>query len=161
MAKRIKNTYRVIATMDDFISEKSFESYKKAVAKGLIEFELMLAKTIPDTLYHFTKKSNIESILNTGLKSGVDGGVFVGADLDELKEYLINNIVGAEYVRTLKGIMTKNTEELEDYVIIQFRPELSRAVRWYKRIDNHNILFYHGDLNITDVKLIELGGEHE
>lgn len=129
--------------------------------KAIVRMTCYALVTIDEDIVGNQELEDIESILNTGLKSGVDGGVFVGADLDELKEYLINNIVGAEYIRTLKGIMTKNTEELEDYVIIQFRPELSRAVRWYKRIDNHNILFYHGDLNITDVKLIELGGEHE
>ena len=129
--------------------------------KAIVRMTCYALVTIDEDIVGNQELEDIESILNTGLKSGVDGGVFVGADLDQLKEYLINNIVGAEYIRTLKGIMTKNTEELEDYVIIQFRPELSRAVRWYKRIDNHTILFYHGDLNITDVKLIELGGEHE
>jgi len=158
MAERRENTYRVVPAPNDFLNSKSFESYKRNVAKNMIKNELMSLWVAPECVFHYTKKENVTSILEQGLKAGIDGGVFVCTNYEELKHYLEYNVVGAEYIQTLKGVKTLNTEELEDYVILAVRPVQSRNVKWYKRFDNHKILFYHGDLNIELIKEYQLGG---
>lgn len=160
MATRRKDTYRVVPTLDDFFyNQRAFDSYKKAVARSMIKNELICTFKVPDLVYHYTKKSNVDSILENGLNSGIDGGVFVCTVFDEAREYLETNIIGAEFIKPLRGAMIPNTCELDDFVILAFKPHGSRASKWYKRFYNHNILFYHGDLDISEVEVIELGGE--
>lgn len=158
MTERIKGTIKVVPVANDFYSPKAFESYKRAVAKQMIKEDLLSLWKAPDSIFHYTRKENVDSILEHGLRAGIDGGVFSCTDFEELKEYLENCIVGAEYIQSLRGVMTPNTDELEDFVILEVKPVGSRNVKWYKRFDNHNILFYHGDLNVELIKEYKLGG---
>lgn len=150
------HTIRIVPLPTDFMNETMMKLYSKRVALDMIQNEMICTFKAPELAYHYTKKENVPSILKDGLKSGIDGGVFVSTDLKELTAYLKNNIIGATYKVSLRGHKTINTDRLEDYVILSFKPENSRNAKWYKQYVNKHIMFYHGDLQITDVKEIEV-----
>lgn len=95
MTKKVPNTVRIVVNESNFPSKEKFESYKAKTAKTFIKDELYAVHKIPDKIFHFTKKVYVESILSEGLRSGIDGGVFISLSLEDCKNYLTNNIVSA------------------------------------------------------------------
>lgn len=158
MTKKVPNTVRIVVNESNFPSKEKFESYKAKTAKAFIKDELYAVHKIPDKIFHFTKKVHVESILSEGLRSGIDGGVFISLSLEDCKNYLTNNIVSAQYLQDLCGKLTLNTEELDDYIIIEATPIETHKSKWYKytKQNKSSLMFYHGDVQLQDVKLINL-----
>lgn len=122
---------------------------------------MMGTHCIPDVIYHFTRKENIENILADGLKAGLDGGVFVSTSLKENVSHLINNIIKVDgFINPFSQDIMPNNEKIEDYVVIEATPVNTYRKNWLaylnKNHDNEHTLFYLGDtLTLDNVKIYE------
>lgn len=114
---------------------------------------------IPNKIYHFTRKENLEGIVRDGLKAGLDGGVFVSTSLDENLAHLIENVIKVDgFLNPVNQEILPNEEKIEDYVIIEGCPVNSYRKNWLaylnKSHQNEYTLFYLGDtLELENVKV--------
>lgn len=150
----------ILLRKEFFPNEEIAKQYTKSSIK-MTKVTMRCIHSIPQTIYHFTKRENVESILNSGLIAGLDGGIFVSTSLEENLSHLINNVIKLDgFVHPFTLEILPNEEKIEDYVIIEATPINCYRKDWHVYINkdhkNENTLFYLGDkLSLDNVKIHE------
>lgn len=153
-----KKRASVLLRREFFKDEKLAELYKQASIRTTRQ-TMINTHSIPDKVFHFTRKEHLESILSEGLKAGLDGGVFVSTSLEENISHLIHNIVEVDgFLNPLTQNIMPNNEKIEDYLIVEGTPIGTYRKNWLAYInksdDNKHTLFYLGDLlKLENVKI--------
>lgn len=155
-----KKKASIVLRKEFFPNEKLAMLYKQTSVK-VLKNTMRNTHAIPSKVYHYTRKENLESILAEGLKSGLDGGVFVSTSLEENMSHLINNVIEVDgFINPFSQKVVPNNEKIEDYVIIEGMPVNTYRKNWMtyidKSSDNNYTLFYLGEiLKLDNIKIHE------
>lgn len=126
---------------------------------------------LPETVYHYTKKDNIESIIkDKKIKKFKDKYTFFTmSELDS--DFLMSNLTCNPLARTrdYNGIIRTNTNKKEDYILLKLKVDRKYVdnTLWYSSDStgggnsklaqeiNSRTICYKGDLKYTEIEVIK------
>lgn len=103
------------------------------------------SKTIPKIVYHYTKKENIEAIMESrSIKCFSESVCWFSLTKQNLIDFMKLTVMkaGALYINSQGELSSYPDFKAEEYVILELKPKLEKKNRWFYWIEEADFIDY-------------------